>query len=136
MPGSKDRFEDLPEHVLELLLSFLPSQDAVRTSVLARRWRTLWKSVPALRLDGFEFESAHVFSNFVNKLLEHRDRTSPLHECEIFPYPEGEEDEAHHDVQSWVQYAVSCRVSVLRVRTRMLIILVWRYPTAVSSPRT
>lgn len=116
--GGKDRFEDLPDDVLDLLLSFLPSRDAVRTSVLAPRWRTLWKSVPALRLNPSQFGSAQVFNNFVNKLLEHRDRTSALHECEIFSYSEGEEDEARHDVESWVQYAVSCRVSVLRVLDR------------------
>ncbi|VAH56072.1 unnamed protein product [Triticum turgidum subsp. durum] len=124
MARSKDRFEDLPDDVIELLLSFLPTRDAMRTSVLAPRWRTLWKSVPALRLDGSQFESAQVFSNFVNKLLEHRDRTSHLHECEIFfisKYYYGRFDredkngKARREVESWVQYAVLCRVSVLRV---------------------
>ncbi|XP_048567463.1 F-box/FBD/LRR-repeat protein At5g22660-like isoform X4 [Triticum urartu] len=124
MARSKDRFEDLPDDVLELLLSFLPTRDAVRTSMLAPRWRTLWKSVPALRLDGSQFESAQVFSNFVNKLLEHRDRTSHLHECEIFfisKYYYGRFDredkngKARREVESWVQYAVLCRVPVLRV---------------------
>ncbi|XP_044971859.1 putative F-box/FBD/LRR-repeat protein At1g78760 isoform X2 [Hordeum vulgare subsp. vulgare] len=113
--GGKDCFEDLPEHVLELLLSFLPSRDAVRTSVLARRWRALWKSVPALRFYPFQFESAKAFNNFVYKLLEHRDRTSPLLQCDIIPYQKGKQAEAHRDVESWVRYAVSCQVSVLRI---------------------
>ncbi|XP_048567459.1 putative F-box/FBD/LRR-repeat protein At5g22670 [Triticum urartu] len=114
--GGKDCFQDLPEPVLELLLSFLPSRDAVRTSVLARRWRTLWKSVPALRFYPSQFDTVQAFNNFVNTLLEHRDRTSPLHECDIFPYPHGQEDEARRYVESWVQYAVSCQVYVLRVK--------------------
>ncbi|KAI5004125.1 hypothetical protein ZWY2020_031368 [Hordeum vulgare] len=113
--GGKDCFEDLPEHVLELLLSFLPSRDAVRTSVLARRWRALWKSVPALRFYPSQFESAKAFNNFVYKLLEHRDRTSPLLQCDIIPYQKGKQAEAHRDVESWVRYAVSCQVSVLRI---------------------
>ncbi|XP_044971860.1 FBD-associated F-box protein At5g22730-like isoform X3 [Hordeum vulgare subsp. vulgare] len=100
--GGKDCFEDLPEHVLELLLSFLPSRDAVRTSVLARRWRALWKSVPALRFYPFQFESAKAFNNFVYKLLEHRDRTSPLLQCDIIPYQKGKQAEAHRDVESWI----------------------------------
>ncbi|XP_073367557.1 F-box/LRR-repeat protein 13-like [Aegilops tauschii subsp. strangulata] len=79
--GGNGRFEDLPEPVLELLMSFLPARDAVRSSVLARRWRTLWKSVPALRFHPSQFGSVQAFNNFVNKLLEHRDPTAPLHEC-------------------------------------------------------
>ncbi|XBI61508.1 hypothetical protein VPH35_042293 [Triticum aestivum] len=101
--GGKDRFEDLPEHVLELLLSFLDARDVVRTSVLARRWRNLWKSVPVLRFrPSSQFGCAENFNNFVNKVLECCDQTSPLHECE--------EEVAHRDVESWVQYAVSCQV--------------------------
>lgn len=115
--GRKDRFENLPEHVLELLLSFLPSRGAVRTSMLARRWRTLWKSVPALRFNPSQFSGAEALNNFVNKLLERRDRTSPLRECDITSYPDGKEVEALSDVESWVQYAVSCQVPVLRVKS-------------------
>ncbi|CAD6344179.1 unnamed protein product [Miscanthus lutarioriparius] len=48
--GSTDRLSGLPEGLLLDLLSFLPSRDAVRTCVLARRWRNLWKEVPALRI--------------------------------------------------------------------------------------
>ncbi|XP_044971861.1 F-box/LRR-repeat protein At3g26922-like [Hordeum vulgare subsp. vulgare] len=116
MAGGKDRFEDLPDHVLELLLSFLDALNAVRTSVLARRWRNLWKSVPVLRFDPYSnFSSAENFNNFVNKVLECRDQTSPLRECHINSYMYGEQKEIYRDVESWVQYAVSCQVSVLRV---------------------
>jgi hypothetical protein len=115
--GGNDRFQDLPEHVHELLLSFLPSQDAVRTSVLARRWRALWKSVPSLRFDASQFESAQALNDFASKLIEHRDRTVPLRECHIISYQNGAEDEALCDLESWVQYASSCQVSVLRIES-------------------
>nr|CDM86213.1 unnamed protein product [Triticum aestivum] len=52
--GCEDRLSTLPEDVILRLLSFLPSRQAVRTCVLATRWRTLWKSVPALRIDETE----------------------------------------------------------------------------------
>ncbi|XBI15046.1 hypothetical protein VPH35_057540 [Triticum aestivum] len=110
--GGNGRFEDLPEPVLELLMSFLPARDAVRSSVLARRWRTLWKSVPALRFHPSQFGSVQAFNNFVNKLLEHRDPTAPLHECHVCAYPDGEEEEAFRYVESWVQYAVLCQVYI------------------------
>ncbi|XBI23980.1 hypothetical protein VPH35_049125 [Triticum aestivum] len=105
--GGKDCFQDLPEPVLELLL----------TSVLARRWRILWKSVPSLRFDASQFESAQALNDFASKLLEHRDRTVPLRECHIISYQDGAEDEALCDLESWVQYAFSCQVSVLRIES-------------------
>jgi hypothetical protein len=35
--GGEDRLSDLPDGILELVLSFLPAADAARTSVLSRR---------------------------------------------------------------------------------------------------
>ncbi|GJN28192.1 hypothetical protein PR202_gb16289 [Eleusine coracana subsp. coracana] len=40
----------LPVIVLEHILGFLPAQEAVQTSVLARRWRHLWKSATGLHV--------------------------------------------------------------------------------------
>jgi hypothetical protein len=87
--SGKDRFEDLPDDVLKLLLSFLPSLYVVRTYELARRWGNLWKSVPSLRIcidecgNDDDFGSVEVYNNFVNRLLEFRDRTTPLDVCDL-----------------------------------------------------
>ncbi|CAM0878198.1 unnamed protein product, partial [Alopecurus aequalis] len=104
--GGKDRFEDLPDHVLEQLLSFLPSQEAVQTCVLAKRWRHIWKSVSSLRIHTDKFETEEQSNTFVNKVVELRDPTAPLHVCEMVPYD---------DIESWLQYAVACKMQVLRV---------------------
>jgi hypothetical protein len=41
--GGADRINDLPDHLLHRILICLPStDDAVRTSVLSRRWRRVW----------------------------------------------------------------------------------------------
>jgi hypothetical protein len=45
-----DRIGELPDCILQHVLSFLPAQAAVRTCVLARRWRDLWRSTRALRI--------------------------------------------------------------------------------------
>ena len=42
----------------------------------------------------------------MNKLIKLRDPTSPLHVCDMVPYD---------DIESWLQYAASCKVQVLRV---------------------
>lgn len=44
------RIDVLPDESLQHVLSFLPAREAVQTCVLARRWRHLWRSVPALRI--------------------------------------------------------------------------------------
>ncbi|KAJ3704122.1 hypothetical protein LUZ61_007827 [Rhynchospora tenuis] len=45
-----DRISSLPSEVIASILSRLPLEDAVRTSVLARSWRHLWTFSPRLRL--------------------------------------------------------------------------------------
>jgi len=48
--SSGGSFDALPDGVLEHILGFLPAPEAVRTCVLARRWRYLWRSAPGLRV--------------------------------------------------------------------------------------
>jgi hypothetical protein len=50
--GGAQRMGALPDDLLHHVLSFLPAHEAVRTCLLARRWRHLWKSVAALRITG------------------------------------------------------------------------------------
>jgi hypothetical protein len=43
---------NLPEAVLLDILSLLPTKDAARTSLLSKRWKYLWASIPNLVFDG------------------------------------------------------------------------------------
>ncbi|KAM0844681.1 hypothetical protein ACQ4PT_056869 [Festuca glaucescens] len=78
MSGGGDLFGALPEELLHHVLSFLPSREAVKSSLLSRRWRHLWRSTPAVRVRG----NGHGFRLFVNSLIVHRDAT-PLRSFEI-----------------------------------------------------
>ncbi|KAM0919851.1 hypothetical protein ACQ4PT_007995 [Festuca glaucescens] len=72
MASGVDRISALPDDVLHHVLGFLPAQEVVRTCVLARRWRGVWRSVPALRFTGAEgWDSADRFAQFVDQLLLH-----------------------------------------------------------------
>ncbi|CAN1224551.1 F-box/FBD/LRR-repeat protein At4g00160 [Linum grandiflorum] len=50
-----DRLSELPDCILNHILSFLITKDAVKTSVLSRRWRSVWKDVPVIDLDADSF---------------------------------------------------------------------------------
>ncbi|KAM3259549.1 hypothetical protein ACQJBY_051048 [Aegilops geniculata] len=114
----EDRLSTLPDELIQLVLSFLPSRQAVQTCVLATRWRTLWKSVPAIRLDAYAgtYQFGQDLSHFVHSLLQHRDPT-PLRECEVLFYDHhhGQDEEViERDFDLWLRYAVSCKARVIR----------------------
>ncbi|CAI9292404.1 unnamed protein product [Lactuca saligna] len=47
-----DLIRNLPDHVLQLILSGIPStEEVIRTSILSRRWRHLWTSIPSIDID-------------------------------------------------------------------------------------
>ncbi|KAK1661843.1 hypothetical protein QYE76_050002 [Lolium multiflorum] len=54
-----DRLSDLPDCLIHTILSFLNSRQVVRTSVLSRRWRHLWRSVPCIDIDFTLFRRRH-----------------------------------------------------------------------------
>uniref|UniRef100_A0ACD5WAG1 Uncharacterized protein n=1 Tax=Avena sativa TaxID=4498 RepID=A0ACD5WAG1_AVESA len=121
----EDLLSTLPDAVLQVVLYSLPSDETVRTCVLSRRWRHLWKSTPALRITrgGRRFLEwrAWTVNNFVNQLLLLRDRL-PLDECEISISEEfynADEDELFRFADTWIRHAVSlCKARVLKVRIR------------------
>ncbi|WVZ50021.1 hypothetical protein U9M48_001320 [Paspalum notatum var. saurae] len=62
--GDDDRLSHLPDSLLEDVLSRLTSLQAVRTSVLSRRWRHLWRAVPCVDIDQREFLTSEAIDVF------------------------------------------------------------------------
>lgn len=123
--SGEDRISALPDALLLHTLSLLPSDEAVRTCVLARRWQNLWRYTPSLRLihglvngsgSGSRFRSAEHFDKFASHLIVLRDR-SPLVNCEIQLYGTGDRQSCPYiqAIQLWIQYALACQVKVLHV---------------------
>ncbi|PON54597.1 F-box domain containing protein [Trema orientale] len=79
-----DRISELPDHLIHHILSFIPTIDVVRMSILSRRWRQVWYSVPDLHfcdydhIDRFHFHSQpkKAFYKFVDNCLKYRERSA------------------------------------------------------------
>ncbi|GMY34490.1 F-box/LRR-repeat protein At5g02910-like [Fagus crenata] len=52
-----DRISDLPEFIMQHILSFLTRKEAAKTSLLSKKWNCVWSSFPILN-----FEQAHYFN--------------------------------------------------------------------------
>lgn len=90
--GGEDRISLLPDPLLCQILFNLPTKDAVKTSLLSTRWRSIWLSIPGLELDDDEFPNYTAFVSFVDrfigfcpespieklKLASRRDKCNPL----------------------------------------------------------
>ncbi|XP_050898170.1 F-box/FBD/LRR-repeat protein At5g18770 isoform X2 [Lathyrus oleraceus] len=79
----KDRLSDLPECIILHILSFLRTPHAVQTCVLSTRWKHLWKRIPTLNLNSFQFRTLKIFSVFMSKVLSLRDPSTALHTFNI-----------------------------------------------------
>ncbi|XP_071739447.1 F-box/FBD/LRR-repeat protein At1g13570-like [Rutidosis leptorrhynchoides] len=48
---SLDIISSLPENIIETILSLMPIRDALRTSILSKRWKHCWMTMPKLVFD-------------------------------------------------------------------------------------
>ena len=102
---------NLPEEILRYILSLLPTKDAIRTSVLCKRWEYLWTSIPNLYFDGSELAKRTHFMNFVERVLLLRD-SSDIKKFTL--YCDVLRDASH--VSAWISAAVRRNVQQLYIR--------------------
>ncbi|KAM0958689.1 hypothetical protein ACFX15_023355 [Malus domestica] len=102
---SIDRISNLPNDVLYQILSLLPFKYTARTSVLSRRWRYLWTSVPVLDFcAGFTSEVDDTKRmQFITTVLTRRQENSNI---KVFRIASEESRDASfeflHDCICWV----------------------------------
>lgn len=115
-----DRISELPDSVLHHILSFLTTKYTVQTSLLSKRWRHLWASVPALDLTDESFDrvgdgsredfDTHNFENFVDTVLLLRD-ASDLRSFSLRCYNYFDEGHVHR----WIRHATKYNPKVLQI---------------------
>ncbi|XP_058081582.1 F-box/FBD/LRR-repeat protein At1g13570-like [Magnolia sinica] len=115
-----DRISELPDGILLHILSLMPIKSAMRTSILSRRWRNMWKYiwVYTSHLDfGEEFTNGQTpeqFAGIVNKILElHNSKT--VKRFRLFFYPG---DRYMPNAMKWIEFATSKGVEELDLGLR------------------
>ncbi|KAL1219373.1 FBD-associated F-box protein [Cardamine amara subsp. amara] len=103
-----DMISKLPDTLIsEMILLYLPTKEAVRTSVLSNRWRSLWLLIPGLDLDSCEFLDYNAFSSFINTCLDFsREEKLCLHKLKLSIRKD--ENENHH-VTRWIDFVATRR---------------------------
>ncbi|TYH18554.1 hypothetical protein ES288_A05G281100v1 [Gossypium darwinii] len=82
-----DRISNLPGHVIYQILSRLPIRDAVRSSVLSRKWRYKWAKIPCLVFDNHCLNFSSQDQSFIkNKLVNIIDHVLLLHNGPIHKF--------------------------------------------------
>ncbi|CAM8880175.1 unnamed protein product [Rhodiola kirilowii] len=112
---------DLPEDILRHFISFLPTTlDAVKTTLISRKWGGLWRTITSLNFDqdSFPSEDSAVdqilkFTSFVTQTLHLRLPSAPLR-CFVLRYAYVSHQYAEF-VDLWIQYAISHGASCLDV---------------------
>ncbi|CAJ2678311.1 unnamed protein product [Trifolium pratense] len=75
---TQDTLSDLPQCVLVHILLFLNTKEAVRTCILSKRWKPIWKYIPTLKLHYSNFSTLKSFDKFVSRVLSLRDNSIVL----------------------------------------------------------
>ncbi|XP_028806343.1 F-box/FBD/LRR-repeat protein At4g26340-like [Neltuma alba] len=64
-----DRISSLPDSMLHNILSFLPTDQVVATSLLSKRWKSLWLKMSTFDFEDERFASLDDFFQFVDAVL-------------------------------------------------------------------
>ncbi|XP_054791356.1 F-box/FBD/LRR-repeat protein At5g56420-like [Prosopis cineraria] len=74
----RDSISNLPDSLLHHILTFLQTREAVATSLLSKRWRPLWLSMPTFDFDCRNFHSLDSFTQFVDAVLSMTDSKTTI----------------------------------------------------------
>ncbi|XP_074343887.1 uncharacterized protein LOC141683088 [Apium graveolens] len=110
----QDRFSSLSDDLIHKILSYVDTKMAVQTSVLSKRWKPVWKTLPFLKLDGYGkyfYGKEARFSKFLDFVFSNRNQESQMLKLEL-NVKRGIDPES---VENYVNHAISLSVHDLHV---------------------
>ncbi|KAJ4703376.1 F-box family protein [Melia azedarach] len=106
----EDCISALPDAIIQHVLSFLSVDEIIRTSVLSKRWRTVWAAVPTLDFRRQSHMYAHQLVSCVNKTLSNYSTVSEVKKFLLrFKY----RNSFSSQVEEWVRFATRRHVEEL-----------------------
>ncbi|KAJ4769364.1 F-box family protein [Rhynchospora pubera] len=106
-----DRISDLPNVVLEHILSFLNTKQAVQTSIISKRWRNLWAFSSRIDIDCYHFKDHRTFLEFCDMVLCRRE-SSYLHTFLLrYNYSFSPQCDCDH-LRRWIELAMKFKPHV------------------------
>ncbi|KAK7858059.1 f-box protein [Quercus suber] len=66
---SRKGINNFPDPILQHVLSYLSTKEAVRTSILSKRWKYLWTSIPKIDFNEGAPDGRMMFMKFVERVL-------------------------------------------------------------------
>ncbi|KNA23560.1 hypothetical protein SOVF_023670 [Spinacia oleracea] len=119
-----DIISNLPDHIIAHIISFLPTEEAIRTSILSSRWKYLWKGINSILLEGNE-SNLNRFANLVEHVLDNCRSTNFLSiklSCQQSP-----DNICLSRINAWISTVLSCNVE-------KLVFYFWNYFPDLPAP--
>ncbi|KAM7492307.1 hypothetical protein LguiA_035228 [Lonicera macranthoides] len=120
--NSPTTLDDLPEKLLLHILSFLPTQEAIQTTVISPKWRNLWSFLPCLSFDQKLFSpdetpslTLQFFISFITRTLVHRSSHSDIHSLTLTLHFTADLRPYHSHINSYIRYAVAHNAKSLTI---------------------
>ncbi|GFY91758.1 hypothetical protein Acr_08g0001540 [Actinidia rufa] len=117
---SEDRLSTLPEELRRHIISFLPMKDAVRSSILSRKWSRICYSLPNLIFEFHRFPNVESkldrFVEFIDQMISRQDDSR----IKTFKLAFWVENETFTRIKNaWITFAVQRNVENLILTTQM-----------------
>ncbi|CAA7021185.1 unnamed protein product [Microthlaspi erraticum] len=100
-----DFISSMPDEMLHHIISFIPTDLAMRTSVLSKRWRHVWRETPSLNISEFQLRAEGINQTLASY-------TAP--KIKSFSLRRSL-DNAGPQIDSWIEFAISRNVEELSV---------------------
>ncbi|KAF7825232.1 F-box/FBD/LRR-repeat protein [Senna tora] len=114
----RDRFSDLSDSLICHILSYIPTKEAVATSILAKRWKPLWRYTHSIDFDDHKYKNNETrysrFVHFVNTILFSLDNSHPI---KRFHLKSKSTFTSNENMNVWVNFALQHKVEHLEIES-------------------